>query len=84
MSGVVLPAGTDELSLAVDALELELELEAVVGVLALDDELLDCEVVSQAVSHTKQASTSIRGEPVLIFMICPVGVFLRVSVVDAI
>ena len=82
MSGIVLPVGTDELSLAVDVLELELE--AVVGVLALDDELLDCEVVSQAVSHTKQASTSIRGEPVLIFMICPVGFFLRVSVVDAI
>jgi hypothetical protein len=82
LSGVVLPVGTDELSLAVDVLELELE--AVVGVLALDDELLDCEVVSQAVSHTKQASTSTRGEPVLIFMICPVGVFLRVSVVDAI
>ena len=84
MSGVVLPAGTDELSLAVDVLELELELEAVAGAFVLDEELLDCEVVSQPASHTKQASTSTRGEPVLTFMICSGGVFLRVSVVDAI
>ena len=78
MSGVVLPAGTDELSLAVDVLELE-ALEAVAGVFALDEELLDCEVVSQPASSAAQTSAGSMGVPELTFMICSDGIFLLAS-----